>query len=83
MDFDDSRRRLWRWKNESFTDCCVVEHDEFGGVSVLAWGDISCNGSTYLYVIQNRSLTDLRYRNKILDPIVRPYLRAICDDFIV
>jgi hypothetical protein len=69
--------RLCQIKN-----CCVAEHDRFGGGSVMVRGDISYDGSTDLYGIRNGSLTCIRYRDEILAPIVRLYAGAIGDDFI-
>ena len=83
LDFHDGRRRVWRQKNERFKNCCVAEHDRFGGGSVMAWGGISYDGSTDLYVIRNGSLTGIRYRDEILAPIVRLYAGANDDDFIL
>ncbi|XP_052772677.1 uncharacterized protein LOC128211697 [Mya arenaria] len=71
--FHDGRRRVWRQKNERFKDCCIQEHDRFGCPSELVWGGVSYDGSTDLYVIQNGSLTGVRYRDEILDACVRPY----------
>ncbi|XP_067685266.1 uncharacterized protein [Haliotis asinina] len=73
LDFHDGRRRVWRMKNERFANCNVVEHDRFGGGSIMVWGGISLDGSTDLYVIRNGSLNAVRYRDEILDPIVRPF----------
>lgn len=83
LDFHDGRRRVWRSKNERYANCNVVEHDRFGGGSIMVWGGISLDGSTDLYVIRNGSLNALRYRDEILDPIVRPFAGAIGDDFIL
>ena len=83
LDFHDGRRRVWRQKKERFKNCCVAEHDRFGGGSVMVWGGISYDGSTDLYVIRNGSLTGIRYRDEILAPIVRLYAGAIGDDFIL
>ena len=83
LDFQDGRRRVWRQKNERFKNCCVAEHDRFGGGSVMVWGGISYDGSTDLYVIRNGSLTGIRYRDEILAPIIRLYAGAIDDDFIL
>ena len=35
LNFHDGRRRVWRQKNERFKNCCVAEHDRFGGGSVM------------------------------------------------
>jgi transposase len=83
LDFHDGRRRVWRSRNQRFANCNVVEHDRFGGGSVMVWGGISLDGSTDLYVIRNGSLNAVRYRDEILDPIVRPFAGAIGDDFIL
>jgi len=81
LDFHDGRRRVWRQRNERFRDCCVAEHDRFGGGSVLVWAGISYDGRTDLYHIRKGALTGLRYRDEILDPIVRPYAGAYGQDF--
>ena len=83
LDFNDGRRRVWRQRNERFRDCCVVEHDRFGGGSVLVWAGISYDGRTDLYVIRNGALTGVRYRDEILHPIVRPYAGACGPGFIM
>ena len=72
VDFNDGRKRVCRQKNERFRDCCVLEHDRFGGPSVLVLGGISYDGSTDLYVIANGALTCVRYRDEILHEFVRP-----------
>ena len=48
VDFNDGRRLVWRQKNERFRDCCIQEHDRFGGPSVRVWGGVSYDGSTDL-----------------------------------
>ena len=70
-------------KNERFNDCCVKEHDRFGGPSVLVWGGVSYIGRTDMYIIQNGVLMGKRYVNEILDDFVRPYAGAVCPDFIL
>jgi hypothetical protein len=49
----------------------------------MVWGGISYDGSTDLYVIRNRSLTGIRYRDEILAPIVRLYAGENGNDFIL
>ena len=69
--------------NEHFATFCVVEHDRFGGGSVMVWAGISAQGKTDLHVIDNCTLTALRYVNEILDVCVRPYADAVCENFIL
>ncbi len=82
VDFHDGRRRVWRMTGERYADCCVAEHDRFGGGSVMVWGGISITGKTDLHVVEG-NLTGVRYRDEILHPIVRPYAGAIGDDFVL
>ena len=83
LDFNDGRRRVWRQRNERFHDWCVAEHDRYGGGSVLVWSGISLDGRTDLYVIRNGALTGVRYRDEVLDPVVRPYAGACGHGFIL
>ena len=79
VDFTDRRARVWRMPNERFAPVCVAEHDPFGGGSVMVWAGISAQGKTDLRVIDNGTLTALRYVNEILDVYVRPYAGAAGD----
>ena len=69
--------------NERFAPVCVAEHDRFGGGSVMVWAGISAQGKTDLHVIDNGTLTVLRYVNEILDVYVRPYAGAFGENFIL
>lgn len=73
----DRRVRVWRRPGERYADCNIVEYDRFGGGSIMYWGGISFDGRTDLYRVGGGSLTALRYRDEIVDPIVRPYLGAM------
>ena len=77
------RARLWRMPNERFAPVCVAEHDRFCGGSVIVWAGISAQGKTDLHVIDNGTLTALRYVNEILDVYVRPYAGAVGENFIL
>ncbi|KAJ8332481.1 hypothetical protein SKAU_G00422700 [Synaphobranchus kaupii] len=68
----DRRERVWRRRGESYAACNIIQHDQFGGGSVMVWGGISLEGRTNLHVLANSTLTAVRYRDEILRPIVRP-----------
>ena len=51
--------------------------------SVMVWAGISAQGKTDLHVIDNGTLTALRYVNEILDVYVRPYAGAVGENFIL
>uniref|UniRef100_A0A1A8HWM8 Transposase Tc1-like domain-containing protein n=1 Tax=Nothobranchius kuhntae TaxID=321403 RepID=A0A1A8HWM8_NOTKU len=79
----DRRERVWRRQGERYAACNVVQHDRFGGGSVMVWGGISMEGRTDLYCPGNGALTAIRYRDEILEPFVRPYADAVGPGFLL
>uniref|UniRef100_A0A8C4RYD8 Tc1-like transposase DDE domain-containing protein n=1 Tax=Erpetoichthys calabaricus TaxID=27687 RepID=A0A8C4RYD8_ERPCA len=61
----------------------IVQHDQFGGGSVMVWGGISMEGCTDLYRLENATLTAIRYRDEILGSTVRPYAGAVGPGFLL
>ena len=61
----------------------ILQHERFGGGSVMVWGGISLEGRTALHVLARGTLTAIRYRNEILRPIVRPYAGAVGPGFLL
>lgn len=80
---NDRRVRVWRRSGERFADCNIVEFDPFGGGSVMVWAGICMDDRTDLIVVAGGALTGLRYRDEILDPVVRPFAAAIGEGFIL
>jgi hypothetical protein len=62
---------------------CVAEHDSIDGALVMVLAEISAQGKTDLYVIENGTLTAVRYVNEILDVHVRTYAGAVGPYFIL
>ena len=83
LHFTDKRPLVWRMSKGRFHYLNVAEHDRYGKGSVMVWADISFNGKTDLSVVENGTLTAVRYCNEILDRFVRPYASAIGPDFIL
>ncbi|KAI4874218.1 hypothetical protein NFI96_005717 [Prochilodus magdalenae] len=79
----DRRDRLWRRHGECYPACNIIQHDWFGGGSVMAWGGISLEGRTDLYRLNNGTLTAIRHQDKILRPLVRPYAGAVGPGFLL
>ena len=46
-------------------------------------GGISMEGRTDLHRLENGSLTAIRYRDEILEPMVRPYAGAVGPGFLL
>ncbi len=61
--------------------CIIIQQYRFGGGSVMAWGGISMEGCTDVYMLVNGPLTAIRYRDEILGPIVRPFAGAVGPGF--
>uniref|UniRef100_A0A674C2N9 Transposase Tc1-like domain-containing protein n=1 Tax=Salmo trutta TaxID=8032 RepID=A0A674C2N9_SALTR len=79
----DRRDRVWRRRGERSAACNILQHDRFGGRSVMVWGGISLGGRTALHVLARGSLTAIRYRDEILRPLVRPYAGAVGPGFLL
>ena len=69
LDMLDRRRRVWRRRGERYANCAIVEHDRYGGGSLMVWGGISVRSRTELLVL-NGTLTGQRYINEMLQPVV-------------
>uniref|UniRef100_A0A8C7V9S8 Transposase Tc1-like domain-containing protein n=1 Tax=Oncorhynchus mykiss TaxID=8022 RepID=A0A8C7V9S8_ONCMY len=79
----DRRDRVWRHRGEHSAACNILQHDRFGGGSVMVWGGISLGGRTALHVLARGSLTAIRHRDEILRPLVRPYAGAVGPGFLL
>uniref|UniRef100_A0A8K9XZB2 Transposase Tc1-like domain-containing protein n=1 Tax=Oncorhynchus mykiss TaxID=8022 RepID=A0A8K9XZB2_ONCMY len=78
----DRRDRVWRRRGEC-SACNILQHDWFGGGSIMVWGGSSLGGRTALHVLARGSLTAIRYRHEILRPLVRPYAGAAGPGFLL
>ena len=67
----DGRCRVFRRQNERLSDNCIVEHDRFGGGSVMVWGAINYGFNSELIICQD-NLNANSYINQILTPVVLP-----------
>ena len=48
-------------RNERFAEVFIAEHDRYGGGSVMVWAGISTHGKTDLHVIDNGTLTAMKF----------------------
>lgn len=71
LDFHDGRIRVHRMPGERYAECCISEHDRFGGGSVMVWAGIWHGGRTAVVVIKG-TLDGKRYLSEILAPVVLP-----------
>ena len=71
LDFHDGRIRVRRLKNERYADCCILEHDRYGGGSLMVWAGIWFNGRTEIVIIHG-TMTAVRYLNEVVTPHILP-----------
>ena len=71
----DGRTRVWRYKNERFADCNILERDPYGGGSAMAWAGISNNLKPELVII-NGTLTGQRYIDQVINSYVVPFFHG-------
>uniref|UniRef100_A0AAZ3P0B5 Tc1-like transposase DDE domain-containing protein n=1 Tax=Oncorhynchus tshawytscha TaxID=74940 RepID=A0AAZ3P0B5_ONCTS len=68
--------RIYRQRNERYTEACTLERDRFGGGgSVMVWGGVSQHHRTEL-VVTAGNINAVRYREDNLLPHVVPFLQA-------
>ena len=71
----DGRVRIYRRRGERNSQNCLLQHDRFGGGSIMAWAGISLHTKTPLVHIQG-NLNAQRYQNEVIQPILIPHIRA-------
>ena len=74
LDMLDRRRRVWHRRGERYANCAIVEHDRYGGGSLMVRGGISVRSHTELLVLYG-TLTGKRYINEVLQPVVLPFVQ--------
>ncbi|GFX39876.1 uncharacterized protein TNCV_2646391 [Trichonephila clavipes] len=61
----------------------ITEHHAFLGGSIMAWAGISLGYRTDLHIFKWGSVTAVRYRDEVLEPIVRLYAAAVGPTFVL
>ncbi|GFX77194.1 transposable element Tcb2 transposase [Trichonephila clavipes] len=57
--------------------------DNYGGGGLMVWASIMPDGRTFLHVFGRGSVTNVRYRDEVLDPFVRVFRGACSPEFIL
>ena len=73
LSFADGNKRIYRRRGERFAQCCVLEHNRWGGGGIMVWAGISADQKTALRVVRGR-LNAIAYRVTILQPHVLPFM---------
>lgn len=69
---NDGRQRVWRRRGERHVECCVRQHDRWGGTGVMVWAGMSTNSRTPLVIIDG-NLTARRYIDEVLETTYLPF----------
>ncbi|KFM70504.1 hypothetical protein X975_15434, partial [Stegodyphus mimosarum] len=80
---DDKRIRIWceqRTHNQSQN---ITEHHTCRGRSIMVWAGISIGYRTDLHIFKRGSLMSVRYRDEVLELIVRLYTAAVGPTFVL
>ncbi|KAK7114613.1 hypothetical protein V1264_000648 [Littorina saxatilis] len=77
----DGRVRIWRRPGQRFANIKILQHDLWGGASVMIWGTIGVNQRVGPVVFQNvgqcrgNGVNADRYINQVLRPYVVPFVQ--------
>ncbi|GFW61121.1 transposable element Tcb1 transposase [Trichonephila clavipes] len=80
---DDKRIRIWRKQGTRNQPQNITKHHAFGGGSIMVWAGNSLGYRTDLHIFKRGSVTAVRYRDKVLEPIVRLYAAAVGPTFVL
>ncbi|GFW32911.1 transposable element Tcb1 transposase [Trichonephila clavipes] len=80
---DDKRIRIW-WKQETRNQPQnITEHHAFRGGSIMVWAGISLGYRTDLHIFKKGSMTAVRYRDEVLEPVVKLYATTVGPTFVL
>ncbi|GFX68533.1 transposable element Tcb1 transposase [Trichonephila clavipes] len=77
MEPDDKRIRIWRKQETRNQPQNITEHHAFRGGSIMVWAGITLGYHTGLHIFKRGSVTAVRYRDEVLEPIVSLYATAV------
>ncbi|GFT17655.1 transposable element Tcb1 transposase [Trichonephila clavipes] len=80
---NDKRITIWRKQERHNQPQNITEHHAFPGGSIMVWAGISLGNRTDLHIFKLGSLMAVRYRDEVLEPIVRLYAAAVGHTFVL
>ncbi|GFU55137.1 transposable element Tcb2 transposase [Trichonephila clavipes] len=80
---DDKRIRIWRKQGTRNQPQNITEHHAFRGGSIMVWAGISLGYRTDLHIFKQGSVMAVRYRDEVLEPILRFYAAAVGLTFVL
>ncbi|KFM56938.1 Major facilitator superfamily domain-containing protein 4, partial [Stegodyphus mimosarum] len=81
---DDKRITIWHEQRTRNQAQNITEHQAFRGGSIMVWAGISLRYRTDLHIFKRgSSLTAVRYRDEVLEIVVRLYAAAVGPAFVL
>ncbi|GFX87399.1 transposable element Tcb1 transposase [Trichonephila clavipes] len=80
---DDKCIRMWRERGTRNQPQNITEHHAFQGRSIMLWAEISLRDHTDLHIFKRGSVTAIRYRDEVLESIVRLCAAAVGPTFVL
>ncbi|GFV08051.1 transposable element Tcb1 transposase [Trichonephila clavipes] len=80
---NDKRIRIWCKQGTRNQPQNIPEHHAFPGGSIMVWAGISLGYRTDLHIFKRGSVTAVRYRDEVLEPIVRLYAASVGTTFVL
>ncbi|GFX14131.1 transposable element Tcb1 transposase [Trichonephila clavipes] len=78
---EDAIRCRGRWKHRCFYD--FTEHHAFRDTSIMVWARILLGYRTDLRIFKRGSVTAVRYRDEVIESVVRLYDAAVGPTFVL
>ncbi|GFX43822.1 transposable element Tcb1 transposase [Trichonephila clavipes] len=83
LEADDKRIRIWRKQGTRNQPQNITKHHAFRSGNIMTWAGISLEYRTDLHIFKRGSVTDVLYRDEVLETIVRLYTAAIGPTFVL
>ncbi|KFM62473.1 Transposable element Tcb2 transposase, partial [Stegodyphus mimosarum] len=80
---EHGRQLIWREQRARYNQSHIVERHSYRGGGIMVWTRMSLVGHTDLDVFYGGTLTSVRYREKILNQYVHPYVAVIGPGFLL
>ncbi|GBL80410.1 Transposable element Tcb1 transposase [Araneus ventricosus] len=79
----DKRVRVRREQDTRNRPENITEHHAFRGGNIMVWAGISSGYRTDLHIYRRGSVTAVRYREEVLDPILKLHAAAVGPSFVL
>ncbi|GFV72857.1 transposable element Tcb1 transposase [Trichonephila clavipes] len=83
LELDDKSIRIWRKEETRNQPQKITEHHAFKSGSIMVWAGISLGYRTDLHIFKRGSVTAVRYRDGVLEAILRLYAVAVGSIFVL